>query len=103
MESAPKPLQMLSKLKMGGGNPLPSGNLMLWDGFDKLKKRVTHDIKPYYHPDHVAVIVGTSGTTGVPKGVCLTDRAMNAIAIQHRLSGILDEEDVMLDALIPSF
>lgn len=102
MESAPKPLQMLSKIKMGGSTPLPGGNLMLWEEFDKLKKKVPHDIKPYYHPDHIAVIVGTSGTTGVPKGVCLTDRAMNAIAIQHRLSGILDEEEVMLDALIQS-
>lgn len=102
MESAPKPLQMLSKIKSSASKPPLSGNLMLWAEFDKLKKNVTHDIKPYYHPNHVAVIVGTSGTTGVPKGVCLTDRAMNAIAIQHLLSGILDEEEVVLDALIQS-
>lgn len=102
MESAPKPLQMLGKIKMGGSKPSLSGNILLWAEFDKFKKNVMHDIKPYYHPDHVAVIVGTSGTTGVPKGVCLTDRAMNAIAIQHLLSGILDEEEVVLDALIQS-
>ena len=102
MESAPKPLQILGKMKSNSGKTLPRGNIMLWEEFDKLKKKVAHDITPYYHPDRVAVIVGTSGTTGIPKGVCLTDRAMNAIAIQHRLSGILDEKEVMLDALIQS-
>lgn len=102
MESAPKAIQMLGKIKMSSRKSLPSGKLMFWEEFDKLKRKVTHDITPYYHPDHVAVIVGTSGTTGVPKGVCLTDRAMNAIAVQQMQSGNFGEEEVLLDALIQS-
>ena len=101
MESMPKILQGLANLK-NSTKPLASNNLLLWKDFDNLRKSYTGKLAPYYKSDHIAIIVGTSGTTGVPKGVCLTDRNLNAIAIQHRLSGILDEEDTMLDALIQS-
>ena len=45
---------------------------------------------------------GTGGTTGIPKGVCLTDKNLNAIAIMHIVGGILDEGDTVLDALMQS-
>lgn len=104
MESVPKLIQTLAKLKDGLSKKktLVKENVLFWDEFDKLKKDYKVNLNPYYNEDHVAVIVGTSGTTGVPKGVCLTDKNLNAIAIQHGLSGILDEEDTMLDALIQS-
>lgn len=104
MESAPKLIQTLTKIKNGISkrSNLMKENVLLWDEFDKLKKNHRGILNPYYHDDHVAVVVGTSGTTGIPKGVCLTDYNLNAIALQHGLSGILAPEDVMLDALIQS-
>ncbi len=104
MESAPKLIQTLNRIKNGVSKrkSLMKENVLLWDEFDRLKRDYRGKLTPYYSDDHVAVIVGTSGTTGVPKGVCLTDYSLNAIALQHGLSGILGEEDVMLDALIQS-
>lgn len=56
-------------------------------------------IEPYYKEDHVAVIIGTSGTTGTSKGVCLTDSNVNYAALTHRNSGF---DGTIMDALIPS-
>ena len=77
-------------------------NAYTWNDLIRMGKQFKGELAPYYSREHTAIIVGTSGTTGVPKGVCLTDDNLNAIALQHGLSGILDEEDVMLDALIQS-
>lgn len=103
MESAPFALKLAQKIiSHDVKRNLPNGNLLYWSDIEKFADKVKNDIEPYYDSEHIAVIVGTSGTTGTPKGVCLTDDNLNAIAIQHYLSGILDEEDVMLDALIQS-
>lgn len=103
MESFPKIVQTLSNLKNRENvKQLRKDNILLWNEFDSLRKGFKGELHPYYDKDHVAVIVGTSGTTGIPKGVCLTDNNLNAIALQHGLSGILSEEEVLLDALIQS-
>lgn len=101
MESMPKFLQLLMGLKNKYKQNFPD-DVLLWKDFDKLKKEFKGELHPYYDPEHIAIIVGTSGTTGIPKGVCLTDNNLNAIALQHRLSEIFEEEDTMLDALIQS-
>ena len=103
MESFPKIVQTLNNLKNKDKvKQLRKDNILLWPEFDGLRKGVKGGLQPYYDKDHVAVIVGTSGTTGIPKGVCLTDNNLNAIALQHGLSGILSEKEVLLDALIQS-
>ena len=56
----------------------------------------------YYDEEHTAIIVGTSGTTGVPKGVCLTDKNLNAAATSHISTGLFEENDVFLDVLLQS-
>ena len=60
------------------------------------------DFKPYYEKNHIAVIVGTSGTTGVPKGACLTDTAVNACDFSNELSHPFAPGEVNLDVLIQS-
>ncbi len=57
-------------------------NVLMFDAF--FEKGVHGEDFPSndYDPEHVAVIVHTGGTTGIPKGVMLGDKAYNAVAIQ---------------------
>lgn len=63
-------------------------------------KSIKENINPFYEKDHVTAIIGTSGTTGLPKGVCLTDRNINTAALAYKNGKVF--EGSMLDALLPS-
>lgn len=76
--------------------------IMSWKELIAHKRKSPNDIQPYHHRDHIAVIIGTSGTTGTPKGVCLTDANLNAVAVGQELSDHYREGEVVLDALIQS-
>ena len=77
-------------------------NYISYSEFINYGKKIKSNIKSYYEKDHVALIVGTSGTTGVPKGVCLTDYNLNASALEHISIGLFKEKDVFLDVLLQS-
>lgn len=49
---------------------------------------------------HIAVIEGTSGTTGLSKGACLTDYNINAASLSFKNGRVF--EGSFLDALMPS-
>ena len=71
--------------------------------YDVLIKQATAEKpKPYYREDHVAVVIGTSGTTGTSKGVCLTDRNLNELALGQEISDHYRTGEVALDILIQS-
>lgn len=99
-ESLPVTLRMLLNVT-GKKTKLPNSNKVM-SYFDFLKHAKKEKIEPYYDSEHIAVIVGTSGTTGVPKGVCLTDKSLNAIAQQLGYSDAFKRDSVFLDALIQS-
>lgn len=53
--------------------------------------------------DEVAIIVNTSGTTGTPKGVMLTNENLNAVALDYKGSGMeYDAGDKFL-GIMPNF
>lgn len=101
LESLPKPIATFYRLK--NNIRIPNGrNHISYTEFTSEGRKIKEDIVPYYEKDHIALIVGTSGTTGVPKGVCLTDTNLNASAIQHMATGLFKEKDVFLDVLLQS-
>ena len=103
-ESLPKSLKALNELKAMLNRQkknIPNySRLVLWDDYDKLSKELKKDINPLYHEDKVAAIIGTSGTTGTSKGVCLTNENINASALAYINGKCFDGN--FMDALIPS-
>lgn len=74
--------------------------IMPWNDYQKLNTKIEKDIVPYYEENHIAVIIGTSGTTGVPKGTCITNENLNAAAMSYKIDNVLPGS--FMDALIPS-
>lgn len=71
-----------------------------WHEYAKSANSIKEEIIPYYEDNHIASIIGTSGTTGTPKGVTLTDRQLNAAALSYKKIDVFPGN--MMDALIPS-
>lgn len=104
-ESLPKSIQILKDMKKFLSKE--SNNIykidkriIPWKEYDASSKFVKNSLDPFYEDNHVAAIIGTSGTTGLPKGVCLTDKNINTVACAYKNGKLFD--GTFMDALLPS-
>jgi len=97
------PAQSLSFLKnymYNRLNKIEKGDAISWKQFLN-NKIVDNDINAVDNIN-TAVIVHTGGTTGIPKGVMLSNKAINSIAHQYRIMADYSKNQMLLD-IIPPF
>jgi len=105
VQSPATSLPMIKKLAMTLARKpkIPySGNVIAWDAFIKGGRNTVAKAAPYVG-DATVAITYTGGTTGIPKGVVLTNDSMNAVAINFIYCDVVREDDDRFLGIIPIF
>ena len=98
------PWLMKSILKVKKKKLLNDGNRALtYPSFVKEYAGQKQAAEVQWEEDQPAVLVYTSGTTGEPKGVVLTNDNINAVAFQYRYSGLKFRTGETILAFMPPF
>lgn len=74
-------------------------SVISWDSFLREASRPT--IFPEKNPYSCAIIGHTGGTTGTPKGVMLSDFAVNAVVAQYKMKFAYEKSDTFMNMIIP--
>ena len=100
--SLPPMVRLLKRLKDGAVRLPADKRIVYWDDF--LRAGAGANARPVpYRENMLAVINHTGGTTGVPKGVMLTNDGMNAMSVNFGLSGVNYSRDNRFLDIIPPF
>ena len=97
VESAPLPVQLFVIKKK------THDMLISWKKFIKTGANYNDTIDVAFEKDSVITIVHTGGTTGVPKGVMLTNENFNAMALIHEISGFDQRPKDRFITFLPPF
>lgn len=86
----------------GNSEPIPKNSVYIkWHDFIKNGK-YTNSETCSFEKDTPAVIVRTGGTTGIPKGVVLSNENINSVALEYKYCGIENKPgQVFLDIMPP--
>ena len=98
-DSLPGVKKFLYNLKNKGGSYAP--NVMLWQDFAAAAANEPAVMPVPYDAEHAILIMHTGGTTGRPKGVLLSDRNLNALALQYANKRIDKRQDSFLNVMPP--
>lgn len=106
VESEPKFTKLLYNLKMRKNNreikKANSNKYVSWDEFVKMGDSETVKEEPYMK-DAPAAIIHTGGTTGVPKGVLLSNKNINNVVVQIKNANVKTERGFKFLNIMPPF
>ncbi len=109
-ESIPKQILFFKDLidrikgkKSGNSKISYNEKIVTWNEFVKLKEEIPELLTPVYEKNSPAAVIGTSGTSGIPSDVVITNENANAMTLQHLAGGLnYSPKDKLMDDLIVS-
>lgn len=101
-ESLPFLAKQIVKLKTKSASKNDS-MILEWNKFIKLGKRSKSTLSEVFEEDNPAVIVHTGGSTGVPKGVVLSNENFNALIYQQMYSNMGFQRQKKFLNILPPF
>ena len=101
--SAPFMIKLLVdyKVKKKNGNQSLPDNTITWNDFLQIEGNKEYVEK--MNPDDTAIIVHSSGTTSTPKGIMLSNKNINAIALQYKNTSLKTDPGSKFLSVIPAF
>ena len=98
-DSLPGVKKFLYQLTTKKGNYGP--NVVEWKNFIAFGADEPDPVAVPYDENHAILIMHTGGTTGKPKGVLLSDKNLNALAVQYAAKRVDKRQDVFLNVMPP--
>ena len=98
----PTTVRMLKQMKMPAPKIEMTGNVVSWKQFLSYGKGIETEAVPYGTHEPAAITL-TGGTTGMPKGVMITNDGFNAVAMDFRYCGVSYTREQRFMNIIPSF
>lgn len=101
--SAPIKLKLLvdSKAKIDNFGAKKNDKVITWKEFVKVPSNTSY--KEEINKEDIAVIIHSSGTTSLPKGIVLTNKNVNALAFQYKLTSLNTTPGSKFLSVIPAF
>ena len=100
--SMPMTVRTLKQMKMPAPKIEYSENMCTWKQFVSIGKGIETETVPY-GTNEMAAVTLTGGTTGMPKGVMLSQDGFNAIAMDFRYCGVTYTREQRFMNIIPAF
>lgn len=102
-EWMPEPVREFIGLKINTGNTKinSGGDTVCWKDFLRSADLIQQVTMRDKNPNSVALLAHTGGTTGFPKCVQLSDKAINAVAFQYDLCMRHERREVFLNIMVP--
>lgn len=97
------PIKQLALLKNKKRYDSSDPLLMKWETFSKLSNHMKGNVETVYEKNRPAVIVHTGGSTGIPKGVMLSNENFNALIYQQMYSNMGFQRNKKFLNILPPF